>query len=191
MYRGNKNLKKRFKRFEKKRQAVLDYLSSLGVDVERLKDDADICMVAYDHFNKPFPEGNHTIANYHSYFSAILMWGNISRECVGETKIKRSWPIDAAKAAQFYRSHDWKRARYDALMKSDGRCECCGRSRADGATLNVDHIKPVKKYWNLRLDLDNLQVLCGSCNAGKGNRDETDWRVDNMPHPARWYREYC
>ena len=29
---------------------------------------------------------------------------------------------------------------------------------------------------HLALKLTNLQVLCGDCNAGKGNRDTTDWR---------------
>ena len=24
--------------------------------------------------------------------------------------------------------------------------------------------------------LDNLQILCSDCNAGKGNWDQTDWR---------------
>lgn len=76
----------------------------------------------------------------------------------------------------FYRSHDWHKIRYDVLKASAGRCELCGRSPDDGAVLNVDHIKPVRKYWDLRLERDNLQVLCGACNRGKGNRDETDWR---------------
>lgn len=29
-----------------------------------------------------------------------------------------------------------------------------------------------------KLVLDNLQVLCGMCNKGKGNWDQTDWRPD-------------
>jgi 5-methylcytosine-specific restriction endonuclease McrA len=28
----------------------------------------------------------------------------------------------------------------------------------------------------LSLDQANLQVLCATCNAGKGNWDKTDWR---------------
>ncbi|MCZ6605441.1 MAG: HNH endonuclease [Alphaproteobacteria bacterium] len=42
--------------------------------------------------------------------------------------------------------------------------------------MNVDHIKPLRRYWELRLASRNLQVLCGGCNHGKGNRDEADWR---------------
>ena len=42
--------------------------------------------------------------------------------------------------------------------------------------LNVDHIKPRFLFPDLALRLDNLQVLCGDCNEGKGNWDMTDWR---------------
>jgi 5-methylcytosine-specific restriction endonuclease McrA len=42
--------------------------------------------------------------------------------------------------------------------------------------INVDHIKPRRKYPELALTESNLQVLCGTCNHGKGSWDETDWR---------------
>ncbi len=89
-------------------------------------------------------------------------------------------PKPAEGVKSFYKSADWKRARYDALKRSDGRCSLCGVSAQDGAKLNVDHIKPLKYHWELRLDPNNLQVLCGSCNQGKGNRDETNWREPRL-----------
>lgn len=52
---------------------------------------------------------------------------------------------------------------------------CCGNAYPH-VIINVDHIKPVRKYWHLRLDFDNLQVLCSTCNKAKGNWDETDFR---------------
>ena len=71
---------------------------------------------------------------------------------------------------------DWARIRMVALKAADGRCQCCGRSRKDGVVLNVDHIKPRKTHPEIALDPNNLQVLCGLCNKGKGNWDSTDWR---------------
>lgn len=76
----------------------------------------------------------------------------------------------------FYRTPEWKRARIDALIRLGRRCGCCGASPETGAVLNVDHIKPLRFNWHLRLDQNNLQILCADCNAGKGNRLEVDFR---------------
>ncbi len=80
----------------------------------------------------------------------------------------------------FLYSFEWKKVRYDALELNDGRCCLCGISAKDGAVLNVDHIKPRKTHPELALTLSNLQVLCGTCNHGKGNRDDTDWREPSL-----------
>lgn len=79
-----------------------------------------------------------------------------------------------------YKTLEWKRVRYAALKANDGRCELCGTSKQDGAKLNVDHIKPISTHWHLRFELSNLQVLCGSCNCGKGGNDDTDWREPSL-----------
>lgn len=76
--------------------------------------------------------------------------------------------------SRFYRSFHWRKVRYEALLLSKGCCMACKRTNLP---LHVDHIKPLRKYWKLRLEIDNLQVLCAECNHGKGNWDETDWRA--------------
>lgn len=70
---------------------------------------------------------------------------------------------------------DWRLLRYEVLKERGARCEFCGAT-ADDSRIEVDHIKPISKYWNLRLDKSNLQVLCRECNQGKGNRYVDDWR---------------
>lgn len=83
----------------------------------------------------------------------------------------------------FYKSWEWRTLRMQVLKESDGRCQCCGAGRNDLAMsgepvrLCVDHIKPISRYWSLRLEKTNLQILCDECNQGKGAWDETDWRV--------------
>lgn len=77
----------------------------------------------------------------------------------------------------FLRSFEWKSVRMMALKKYGAVCQCCGASPKTGAVINVDHIKPRKIFPQLALDVDNLQVLCGDCNHGKGNWDMTDWRT--------------
>lgn len=79
----------------------------------------------------------------------------------------------------FYRTERWIKLRYQALKLSNGKCELCGVS-GKLAVLNVDHVKPRSRYPKLRHKLSNLQVLCATCNHGKGWKDETDWRDEEM-----------
>lgn len=76
----------------------------------------------------------------------------------------------------FLESYEWRKVRMVAIKKYGARCQCCGATPADGITINVDHIKPRKLFPELALNVDNLQILCGPCNHGKGNWDTTDWR---------------
>jgi 5-methylcytosine-specific restriction endonuclease McrA len=87
---------------------------------------------------------------------------------------RKARPRERIKA--FYNSWQWKRLRYRVLKERGRTCECCKATAADGAKIVVDHIKPVRHFWDLRLDPKNLQVLCDGCNRGKGSHDETDWR---------------
>lgn len=96
----------------------------------------------------------------------------------GRGKRLKHRPTSAAQQTSdaFLASYEWRKVRMQALKKHGARCQCCGATPADGAVMNVDHIKPRALYPSLALSLDNLQVLCGACNHGKGNWDMTDWR---------------
>jgi diadenosine tetraphosphate (Ap4A) HIT family hydrolase len=71
---------------------------------------------------------------------------------------------------------------YRVLKESDGRCALCGATKKE-RPLQVDHIKPRSKGG--KTEYDNLQVLCSKCNLSKGNKDDTDFRInakkDNQP----------
>ena len=84
------------------------------------------------------------------------------------------------KSKEFYASYAWLKARYEALKTHGARCQCCGITPADGAVMNVDHIKPRYRFPELELDINNLQVLCARCNQGKGAWDNTDWRARDL-----------
>lgn len=77
--------------------------------------------------------------------------------------------------SNFYSTLAWKKLRYATLRRYGAKCQCCGET-GKKSPLRVDHIKPISKHWHLRLDPENLQVLCNDCNWGKLNLDETDWR---------------
>ena len=80
--------------------------------------------------------------------------------------------------SEFYRSWEWKRVRFEVLKAYGAVCMLC-HSPYD---IVVDHIKSRHKHPELALDFDNLQVLCDSCNRGKGRHDETDFRP-KLPEP--------
>lgn len=95
------------------------------------------------------------------------------------------------KSQAFLTSWEWRTLRYEVLNKFGRRCMCCGATPDDGRTvIHVDHIKPRHKYPELSLVADNLQVLCGVCNQGKGAWDETDFRHCIEDENERLEREF-
>jgi len=84
----------------------------------------------------------------------------------------------ASREGGFYDSDEWREVRYIALRNNNGKCELCGRGKHDGVKLHVDHIVPRSKNRELELEPTNLQVLCDSCNLGKGNKCDKDWRKE-------------
>jgi 5-methylcytosine-specific restriction endonuclease McrA len=78
----------------------------------------------------------------------------------------------------FYGSWEWLKLRYEVLKAYGAVCMCCG----DTGRIVIDHIKSRRRYPELQLEFDNLQVLCNRCNKGKSYDDETDWRP-KLPKP--------
>lgn len=78
-------------------------------------------------------------------------------------------------SAAFLESFEWRQLRFQTLKKFGRKCQCCGATPSTGAVMNVDHIKPRRRFPELALDPDNLQVLCHECNHGKSN-DIADFR---------------
>lgn len=72
----------------------------------------------------------------------------------------------------FYWTKEWVQLSNMFKHRNDrGHCEVCGRKWFSDVDTerNVDHIKPIKYFWELRLDYDNLQMCCSECNREKGN----------------------
>lgn len=92
--------------------------------------------------------------------------------------------VTRAASDEFLGSYAWRKLRMQAIKKYGRRCQCCGATPAYGVVIHVDHIKPRRKYPELALEINNLQILCEICNHGKGNWDETDWRPteEEMAH---------
>lgn len=64
--------------------------------------------------------------------------------------------------------------RFRVLEKAKKRCELCGAS-SSVTQIDVDHIVPRSRGGSN--DISNLQALCRTCNAQKGNKADTDYRA--------------
>lgn len=108
-----------------------------------------------------------------AYLSSRPKWERKMVKKIANTK-KRQLAI--AKSYTFFDSPEWRKLRYEAILKYGRRCVCCGATPETGAIIQVDHIKPRSKYPHLAFNINNLQVLCKDCNLGKGAWDKSDFR---------------
>lgn len=103
-----------------------------------------------------------------------------------KSKQKQKAPSGLSKES-FYKSWEWRTLRMEVLKEYGRACQCCGAepgmktAAGDPVRICVDHIKPLSKFWHLRLQRTNLQVLCDECNQGKGAWDQTDFRKQEAP----------
>ena len=59
--------------------------------------------------------------------------------------------------------------RFRVLQRDGFRCQYCGRSARDGATLHLDHVVPVAAGGET--SEDNMISACDTCNLGKSTRE--------------------
>mgnify|MGYP003338763976 FL=1 len=92
--------------------------------------------------------------------------------------------ITQEQAGEFYRSAEWHACRREFLQGKSLVCAACGDdlSGENRHRLNVDHFKPLRFFWEHRLDPANLHILCEQCNADKGNNyTDEHWIIrDNI-----------
>ena len=82
--------------------------------------------------------------------------------------------ISLEETLKFYNSIEWKELRKEYLNDNKRKyfeCNYCEENVSKNRSLNIDHIRPIKTHWHLRLDKNNLQILCQDCNKFKGNKE--------------------
>ena len=62
--------------------------------------------------------------------------------------------------AQLQNTFEYKEWRRQIYERDDYTCQICGQH---GGNLNADHIKPIRLYPELALDLENGRTLCVGC----------------------------
>jgi 5-methylcytosine-specific restriction enzyme A len=76
------------------------------------------------------------------------------------------------KAREFYHSKEWQRVRQAALMRDNYLCQDCLEEKRITPADVVDHIKPVRWFWHLRLELSNTRSLCHAHHNKKTAEDK-------------------
>lgn len=70
-------------------------------------------------------------------------------------------------------TEEWKLFRKEVLIIYGSACMKCGCTKGPP---HVDHIKPKSIFPELTFSVNNLQVLCKSCNFKKGSVEIYDYR---------------
>lgn len=65
----------------------------------------------------------------------------------------------------------WKEKQF---QETAGLCSGCGTSFHSVSDLDIDHVKPLIKFPELAIDIDNFQLLCPPCNSKKGDSTLSD-----------------
>lgn len=87
-------------------------------------------------------------------------------------------------ARAFYKSVAWQKARELALVRDSYMCQKCLRNKRVTKANVVHHIKELRDYPNLALELDNLESLCHSCHnkehPEKGSRKTEEIKINHV-----------
>lgn len=90
---------------------------------------------------------------------------------------------------RFYNSKHWQLVREYVLKRANYECEWCkleGKVTTD--SLEVDHIEELQDRPDLKLDPDNLRVLCKACH----NKRHTRFQYGGnkfIPKETKWKDE--
>ncbi len=113
------------------------------------------------------------------YFKEFLALNNLTaptnkklNEYIIELFDSADFDLIGANYDRNYSPSDLKKFRVQLVKMYGEKCMCCNSTEH----ISVDHIKPYSLYKQLSLDLDNLQLLCRSCNSKKSNKHSTDYR---------------
>jgi len=68
---------------------------------------------------------------------------------------------------RLYSSGEWRRLRRQLRVRAGGACEECGATEH----LHMHHVKSWASHPELRLELDNLLLLCAVCHRAKHRRE--------------------
>ena len=107
----------------------------------------------------------------------------IGTECPNKYKYKKDHASENNKKAnKFYSSKAWKDKREEIKSLDKGLCQRCLIKFGIITTehLEIHHIEPLTKYWEKRLQNDNLITLCKQCHSYCENNGKLDFEFKRV-----------
>ncbi|MDT2850168.1 HNH endonuclease [Vagococcus carniphilus] len=86
-------------------------------------------------------------------------------------KKKKKKEIFHSENKSFYRSEAWQDLRADVYERDGGKCQRCGKL-VYGRDAHCHHEIAIKDNPNLKLDKNNIMLLCNKCHQLVENEEE-------------------
>lgn len=94
-----------------------------------------------------------------------------SRESIKRKQAKKSVYHNENKP--FYNSSEWRNMRSIIYQREKGKCQRCGRF-IFGRNAHIHHVVPIKKDPTLKLEENNLKLLCRNCHSIEENEENKE-----------------
>ena len=91
--------------------------------------------------------------------------------------------IRTNRVAEFYNTKTWWQLREKKRKLEHYECERCRKKGKHKQGKTVHHKKPLRKYPELALDINNLENLCDECHYEEHHKNKID---DKPLTPERW-----
>lgn len=89
------------------------------------------------------------------------------------------------KLVRFYQWIEWRKLRLKALERDNFECQQCKRKGKYKKAQNVHHIKEVKLFPLLAMELENLESICITCHNDEHKRLESK-QQPRFTNEERW-----
>ena len=87
---------------------------------------------------------------------------------------------------KFYKTYKWKRKREEALLRDNYECQICKKEGRFHPAECVHHIKELKHYPELALDINNLVSLCNRCHNLIHDKHLNRTKKKKFSNEERW-----
>ncbi|MCD5035209.1 HNH endonuclease [Enterococcus faecalis] len=105
---------------------------------------------------------------------ALLDKGSYCEEHKRKKKVQKRY---YSKNKSFYKSDEWKSVADAVRFRDKYKCSICHKP-VFGRDSQVDHIKPIWLNPNLRLDMNNLRLVCATCHPKVEYRPQTQKEIE-------------